>query len=543
MRLFAINEPRMIPVLSRAQMRAYDRYAIETCHVPGIVLMENAGRGAADHACKLLGGMQGVLGARVLVVAGAGNNGGDGFVVARHLSSRGADVRVFLAGSTERVHGDARINHDAFLDLGGHVTVIDPRAINELGDGSEALRELDASLGLADLVVDALFGTGLDRPIGEGMAAIIASINRAPGRRLALDIPSGLDADSGAPLGACVQADDTVCFGHLKVGLLTPQGARFAGRVQLADLGVPDKVILAKVGHVAEVIERKQVARLIAPRETDAHKFSVGAVLVCAGSAGKSGAALLSARGAFRAGAGVVTLATWPEALAAVDARMPSVMAIGLDREAPNARLDEALKGRKAVVIGPGFGLDDAARLAVEHVLATFAGPIVVDADALTLFRDRPSALAKAKGRLVLTPHPGEMGRLLGRSSDEVERDRFGAVRRCVELTSAVVVLKGARTIVASPDGRLAVNTTGNPILATAGAGDVLAGSIGAFLCSLGTFDAAMLGVHVHGLVGDVARARNGDRGVFADEIADGIPQVLEALVRDEPLPGMDERL
>jgi hydroxyethylthiazole kinase-like uncharacterized protein yjeF len=521
----------VIPVLSRAQMRAFDRHAVEQCHVPGVVLMENAGRGAADVAARLL--PSGLTGARVVVVCGAGNNGGDGFVVARHLWARGADVSVFLAGSPERVFGDARINHDAYLDLGGAVTVVRP-------PDDAGLSALGAALARAELVVDALFGTGLDRPIDAQMGAIVAAINRAPGRRLALDIPSGLDADSGAPLGACVEAHDTVCFGHLKVGLLTPQGARFSGRVHVCDLGVPD-TILGKVGHVAEVIERRAVARLLGPRETDAHKFSVGAVLVCAGSAGKSGAALLSARGAFRAGAGVVTIATWPEALAAIDARMPEVMAVGLDRAHPNQHVDTLLDRRKAVVIGPGFGLDGPSKQVIEHVLDTFEGPVVVDADALTQLKGEPARFARAKGPLVLTPHAGEMGRLLGVSPEAVEQDRFGSVRRAVEATKAVVVLKGARTIVASPDGRIAVNTTGNPILATAGSGDVLAGMIGALLCSLPPFEAAVVGVHLHGLVGDVLRARQGDRGVFAGEIADELPRVLEALLRGEPLP--EERM
>ncbi len=514
----------MIPILSRAQMRAYDRYAIETCHVPGVVLMENAGRGAADVAARVLAG--GLNGARVVVVCGAGNNGGDGFVVARHLWSRGADVRVFLAGSPERVFGDARINHDAYLDLGGQVTVVRPT-------DDMILSELEAALGLADLVVDALFGTGLDRQIAAPMAEIIAAINRAPGRRLALDIPSGLDADSGAPLGTCVEAHDTVCFGHLKVGLLTPQGARFAGRVHVCDLGVPD-VILEKVGHVAEVVERRAVASALSAREADAHKFSVGAVLVCAGSTGKSGAALLSARGAFRAGAGVVTIATWPEALSVVDARMPEVMAVGLDRDAPVVKLETLLDRRRAVVVGPGFGLDDAARKVVDRVLDTFAGPVVVDADAITLFKDKPQRFAKARGPLVLTPHAGEMGRLLGIPAEQVERDRFGAVRKLVEVTGAVVVLKGARTIIASPDGRVAVNTTGNPVLATAGSGDVLAGMVGGLLCSMSPFDAAASAVYVHGVVADELRARVGDRGVFASEIADEVPRVIEGLLKLE---------
>lgn len=511
----------MIPVLSRDQMRAFDRYAIETCHVPGVVLMENAGRGAADVAGRILGAK--LTEARVVVVCGAGNNGGDGFVVARHLWSRGAVVQVFLAGAPERVLGDARVNHDAYLDLGGHVEVLD------LAD----LTGLEAALGLADLVVDALFGTGLDRPVGAETATLIDALNRAPGHRLSLDLPSGLHADSGAPLGACVVAHDTVCFGHLKVGLLTPQGARHAGRIHVCDLGVPS-TILGRVGHVAEVIEKKAVAELFVPREADAHKFSVGAVLVCAGSAGKSGAALLSARGAFRAGAGLVTIATWPEALAAVDARMPEVMAVALDRAAPTTPFATLLTNRRAVVVGPGFGLDAPARAVVDHLLATFDGPLVLDADGLTLFRGEPERLRAARGPLVLTPHAGEMGRLLGLSSDEVEADRFGAVRRLVAATGATVVLKGARTIVASPEGRVAVNTTGNPVLATAGSGDVLAGMIGAFLCAMAPFDATVAGVHVHGLVGDVLRAKSGDRGVFASEIADEIPRVLDALSRDE---------
>jgi NAD(P)H-hydrate epimerase len=199
------------------------------------------------------------------------------------------------------------------------------------------------------------------------------------------------------------------------------------------------------------------------------------------------------------------------------------------------------LARRRAVVMGPGFGRAEAAKKVIERVLETFEGPMVVDADAITLFKDRPAELARARGPLVLTPHAGEMGRLLGISADDVERDRFGAVRKLVDLTGAVVVLKGARTIISAPDGRIAVNTTGNPLLATAGAGDVLAGIVGALLCSMKPFEAAMAAVHLHGLVADVLRARAGDRGVFASEIADELPRVIDALLREEPLPG--ERL
>ena len=305
----------MIPVLTRAQMRAFDRYAIEDCHVPGIVLMENAGRGAADVISAMIEARRvtgdrylhstglplssdapdlGVdhpstvpaasadaaslpsrraaadaqaarvrafpvrhvkgpgqpatypLDARVVVVCGAGSNGGDGFVVARHLLARGAAVEVFLAGSSEKVTGESRINHDAYIDLGGNFT--------ELPEGA-ALAPLEGSLGRADLVVDAIFGTGLARPIEGHLAAVIAAINRGGARCVALDIPSGLDADSGSPLGICVQADETVTFGHLKIGLLTPEGARLAGTIHVVDLGVPESPILAQVGHVAPAVE------------------------------------------------------------------------------------------------------------------------------------------------------------------------------------------------------------------------------------------------------------------------------------------------
>ncbi|MDC0741833.1 NAD(P)H-hydrate epimerase [Polyangium mundeleinium] len=277
----------MIPVLTRAQMRAFDKYAIETCHVPGVVLMENAGRGAADVLSAMIEARRPhtpsreadaisararsfpvrhvqspgqpatyPLEARVVVVCGTGNNGGDGFVVARHLYARGAEVEVYLAGKSEKVMGDARINHDAYIDLGGRFF--------ELPEGA-GLGPLHTALARADFVIDALFGTGLDRPITGHLADVIAVLNDAAARCVALDIPSGLDADSGAPLGIAVRADDTVTFGHLKIGMLTPEGARLAGNVHVVDLGVPDPPILTHVGVVAEVIRRETVGSYFAP--------------------------------------------------------------------------------------------------------------------------------------------------------------------------------------------------------------------------------------------------------------------------------------
>jgi len=516
----------MKPVLSRAQMRAYDKFAVETCHVPGVVLMENAGRGAADVIMSLARAPA----ERIVVVCGAGNNGGDGFALARHLLSRGIDVRCFLMASSEKVMGDARINHDSFIDVGGHYT--------ELPPGKE-LGPLENELAGATMVVDALFGTGLDRPIKGHLKDVIDVINQFEAHRVALDIPSGLDADTGTPLGVAVHAHDTVTFGCLKIGLLTPQGARLAGNVHVIDLGMPP-IVLAHVGHVAEVIERDTVSSWIAAREANVHKHAAGSVLCVAGSRGKLGAALLLGRGALRAGAGLVTIASWPDAVDALEGRIVELMSARIDRADIAGSLDRALEGKRVVVIGPGFGLDDAAKAAVEHVIFRWPGAKIVDADALTLFAGRPEALAAAQGPMILTPHPGEAGRLLGKKSDEVERDRTVAVRELAERTKATIVLKGARTIVAGSSGPLYINTTGNPVLATAGAGDVLAGIIAAFACAMPAEHAACAGVHVHGLAADAWRAKHGgaDRGLLASEIGDEVPAVLAALTRRaDPLP------
>jgi NAD(P)H-hydrate epimerase len=587
----------MIPVLTRAQMRAFDRYAIESCHVPGIVLMENAGRGAADVISAMIEAQRPArpalghdrrvqplplladsaapgpavaaappaetsprraaadafaararafpvrhvkgpgqpatypLDACVVVVCGAGNNGGDGFVVARHLLARGAEVEVFLAGSSEKVTGESRINHDAYIDLGGTFT--------ELPHGAP-LSPLEESLGRADLVVDALFGTGLDRPIHGHLAEVIATINRAGARCVALDIPSGLDADSGAPLGIAVQADDTVTFGHLKIGLLTPEGARLAGNIHVVDLGVPDPPILAQVGHVAEVIRRAHVGSFLLPREPNVHKHQAGDVLVVAGSAGKVGSSLLAASAAMRAGAGLATICSWPDAIEALESRVVEIMTACIDPGRIEASLDEALARRTAVVVGPGLGLDERARAAVDHVVLGWDGLKVVDADAITHFVGRSEALASARGQCILTPHPGELGRLLGKSGRAIEQDRFGTVREAVARTRAIVVLKGARTIIATPDDRMFISMAGNPALATAGSGDVLSGIIAALACSMSPVQAACAGVLIHGLAGDLWLARTGsDRGMLAGEIAEAVPGILAALARGvDPVAG-----
>jgi len=508
----------MIPVLSRVQMRAFDKHAIDACKVPSLVLMENAGRGAADVIEReVLGGR--VDGKRVVVVCGAGNNGGDGFVVGRHLLARGARVEAWLAGEATKMTADCRANYDAFVGLGGRVDAVAPAALDPLR----------VALAASDVVIDALFGTGLDRPIGELFAGVVGFINDARVRKVALDVPSGMNADTGVAMGTAVRADFTVTFAHLKLGHVTGQGAHLSGVVRVVDIGVPSSI---RAEHAAALTEARDVRAVVSPRPVDAHKYRAGHVAVIAGSPGKIGAALMAAHGALRGGAGAATIVTWPDAATAIESRVVEVMTARIGAGGVlTEELDAVLTNKRAVVIGPGFGMGARAREAVRHVLGTYKGPIVVDADALSMHAKALEEFAVASGRAILTPHAGELGRLLGITSDEVESDRFGAARTAAARAASVVVLKGPYTVIASPDGRLVVNPTGNPALATAGAGDVLAGLLGALACSLPPFEAAWCAAYLHGAAGDAWKAKNGDRGLLASTIADEVPGVLRDLL------------
>jgi len=511
----------VIPVLSREQIREFDRHAIESCRVPSVVLMENAGRNAA---AVVLEHASGKTPSRVLVVAGLGNNGGDGFVVARHALVAGASVEVWLAGDPERLRGDAKANHDAWSGLGGRVSRVEDAA------GVDALAAALAQLASEDVIVDALLGTGLDRPVEGLLADVISAVNAARAEIVSLDVPSGLDANTGAALGVCVRAKKTVTFAHPKLGLLTPVGSALAGELRVVDIGVPGE-LEREVGASAYCVDGADVAGWLTPRSRAAHKGNAGHVFALAGSPGKTGAALLVARGALRAGAGLATLCTFADAAAAIDRRVLEEMTARIDPDAIEASLDAQLERADVLVLGPGFGTDDRAKRAIDHVVQTFDGPIVLDADALTLHVGRLGELKSAKGALILTPHPAELGRLLGTSAAEVEQDRFSAVVRAASESGAVVLLKGVYTLVAAPGEPVWVNTTGTPALATAGAGDVLSGVIAALAVSLPARRAASAGAHVHGLAAERwSRASGSDRGLLAHEVADQIPHALAAL-------------
>jgi hydroxyethylthiazole kinase-like uncharacterized protein yjeF len=517
----------LIPVLSRAQMRRFDARAIEVWRTPGIILMENAGRGAAERIVERLP----TPNARVVIVCGTGNNGGDGFVVARHLLSRGYRPSVFLCGSLDHCAGDARVNYDSFAALHGTV-----HTLANAGD----MEPLRSALERTTVIVDALFGTGLDRAIGGYMAEVVELLNATPRKRVSLDVPSGLNADTGAPLGPTVKADLTITFAHPKLGLLTPHGRRYAGEIEVVDLGVPSDV--DEVGCSAELIERQDVARWLVRRSVDSHKYAAGHVAIFAGSAGKIGASLLVANGALRAGAGAATIVTWPDAVAALQARVVEVMTASLDANSVPASVDRTLRSKRTVVIGPGFGVDGPAESVLNHVLSTWRGPAVLDADAITLLSHDPSAALRSPAACILTPHAGELARLLGTTADQIEADRFGSVLKAARRTGSVVVLKGAHSLIADPTGRIAINVRGTSALATAGSGDVLAGIVGALASSLDPFEAACAGAFLHAEAG-LAAAAGGDRGLIASQIAEVLPVLLRDLVRDPfsaPVPKTD---
>jgi NAD(P)H-hydrate epimerase len=381
------------------------------------------------------------------------------------------------------------------------------------------------------VVVDALFGTGLDRAISGVAADLVNRVNAAAGAyRVALDVPSGLNADTGVPLGPTVQAERTLTFAYPKLGLLTPRGRRYAGALDVIGLGVPGEVP-PEVGVAAHLLERNDVASWITRRAPDAHKYAAGHVAILAGSAGKTGAALLVAHGALRAGAGAATIATWPDTATALETRVTEVMCARLDADDVPGSVDRALRGKHSVVLGPGFGLDDMANVAIEHVIASWRGPIVIDADAITQLANDPSVALRGVGARVLTPHAGELARLLGTTAAEVEDDRFGAVAAAAKRTGSVVLLKGAHSVVCDPSGRMAIDVLGTPALATAGSGDCLAGIIGALACSLGPFEAACAGAWLHATAGERWSSTHGDRGLLASEIADQVPYVLKELL------------
>lgn len=504
-------------VATGAEMRAIDREAIEEYGIPEAALMERAGYEVAVRARALLGGR--VAGARVYVVCGGGNNGGDGFVAARYLANWGARVDVGLAVAPERLQGASGAFFTALVRMGVPAAPAEGEA-------------LEAALAGADLVVDAVLGTGFKAPLREGVARITSRVNASGRPVVAVDIPTGVEADTGvAPAGA-IRARTTVTFGLPKVGHLLGDGRECTGELHVADIGFPGALLSAE-GARRLWVREEAARRLLQPRPKGGHKGTFGRVVVVAGSEGMAGAAALAAMGALRSGAGLVTWAGPKSILPIVQSLVPEATALGLPErggilaEDGVDRLVEAIRPGDAVVFGPGLRPDAAVHRALRR-LAEAGAPLVVDADGL-------NALAlwgpvRARAPLVLTPHPKEAARLLGIEARAVSADPIEAARRIAEAHGGVAVLKGSPSV--THDGaRAYINGSGDVSLATGGSGDVLSGVIGALLAQgYAPVHAAVLGVFVHGRAGELLAGSPGRHAAIARDVAGAVGEAFRLL-------------
>jgi NAD(P)H-hydrate epimerase len=497
-------------------MREADRRTIEEVGIASIVLMENAGRqvvGALEATFEDLDSMQ------VAILAGRGNNGGDGFVVARTLAERGVGVGVYLLGQAAEVTGDARVNLDILQRLGIDVVEIADAAQWEL-HGTDVLG--------SDLIVDALFGTGLRGPLTGLAETVVADVNSVARPVVSIDLPSGVLADTPHIPGPAIDATVTVTIAAPKLPLVLSPAERLAGTLVIADIGIPDSVIDSLDGPRVEILTRTNMRPVVEPRPPDSHKGDYGRVLIVGGSRGKSGAAALAATAALRSGAGLVTVATPRSAAPILAALSAEIMTLPLD-EAPDGTVaaeavDTILDATAdVIVVGPGLGRTPSATAFTLRLLERSGVPVILDADALNAFEGQAERLVgREDSPVIVTPHPGEMARLVGLSTDAVQANRLEVAREFATTHRVHVVLKGHRTLIASPEGIVAINLTGNPGMATAGSGDVLAGMIGAWFGQLLDADAAArLAVYLHGLAGDLAEADEGEVALIAGDIVD----------------------
>jgi len=521
------------PVFTGDEMRRLDERAIRELGIPGATLMENAGRGAADAIlARLTSARRPARGRRVALVCGKGGNGGDGFVAARWLARQGVRCDVLLGGSPGDVRGDAAQKLEALKQARLRPTVV-----------SDAAR-LAPVLARADLVIDALLGTGARAAPEGSIAEAITAINASGRPVLALDIPSGLPADGGPPYGPTVRADATVTFAGLKRGLVVPPGRDLAGRVSVVDIGVPAGEVARGISTF--VLDAADVARHFPRREAAAHKGTYGHLLVVAGSLGKTGAAALAAEGALRAGAGLVTVATAATQQPVVAGLVLEAMTAALAEGAPGVigeaawpALAELVAARDAVAIGPGIGLDAGVRELARRLVVEARVPMVVDAAPLTALSGHLDLLRKAAAPRCLTPHPGELARLLEKQVPDVERARIEVAREFATTHRVHLVLKGAVSVVAAPDGTAFLNPTGNPGMASGGTGDVLTGIAGAFLArGLAPGDALASAVYLHGLAGDVAAERVGEESLIARDVIAALPEAFGRIERSEAPSG-----
>jgi NAD(P)H-hydrate epimerase len=512
-------------VATSEEIKRIDRRAIEKYGIPGTVLMENAGRSVVLSMIDRYGNLKGK---RVSIVAGKGNNGGDGFVIARYLHNFNVKVDVFLTSRSSEIKGDARINLNILKRSG--IPLCE----------KFSLKELDIYLKHSDIIVDAIFGTGLSSEVKKPFSDVINLINCSGKPVVSVDIPSGISSDAGEVLGIAVKADLTVTFVIPKRGILLFPGAEYAGVVKVADIGIPAKVI-EEEDIRCNLLTREEIRSLLPERRPDSHKGLFGHLLVIAGSVGKTGAAVMTGLSALRVGSGLVTIATPASLNNILEAKLTEVMTFPLPEtdvqsialSAENI-LIKLMPMMSAIAIGPGLSVHPETVRLVRRLITKSERPMVIDADALNSLAGYLDILKRSKVPLILTPHPGEMARLIGKTSKDVQKDRIRIAHDFAMKHRVYLVLKGARTVFSDPDGNIYINTSGNPGMATAGTGDVLTGIIAGLISQgIDPLSALKSGVHIHGLAGDLSAEELGDMGMIACDIIERIPRVIKSLKSD----------
>lgn len=510
-------------IVSPAEMAEMDRRTIHEFGMPGHTLMENAGRGAMEVFSNHFPDFRTK---KICVICGKGNNGGDGLVMARYI---GRPVKVFLVGSKDSVQGDAAINLHLLEKIG--ITVTEIITEKDLSFFKTAVPE-------HDIFIDAIFGTGLNAPVKGIAESIICFLNKTNANVFSVDIPSGIDSKTGKPLGIAIQASVTATFGFPKIGHAVYPGASYCGKTDIIDIGIP-KYISESIAPRHELVTQKYVSGLLKKRHPETHKGTNGHVIVAGGSPGKSGAPMMTAAAALRTGSGLVTLALPISLRPFAEISSFEIMTEAIPETAEGcianiseSYLDNILNGKQVMAVGPGMDEGPETKEFLSKIIKTAEIPLVIDAGALNIIARTPDILRTLKTPAILTPHPGEMARLAKKTTSEIQEDRINVASSFAREYGVYLVLKGAGTVIASPDGRIMINRTGNPGLATAGTGDVLTGIIAGLVAQgLKPLDAAAAGVYIHGKTADRVAAKIGPFGFMATDIISAIPSCLAALV------------
>ncbi len=512
-------------LVTAQEMAELDRRTIEEVGIPGAVLMENAARGALAFFERVIPDL---IHRRVVVLAGTGNNAGDGFVIARLLHGKGTWVRVVCLRPADRLRGDALLNYRILENIG-----VRPAHWDESADFSSQF----SLIREADVIIDALLGTGLSSPVQGLYRDVIEAVNALEKPVLAVDVPSGLDASTGKVLGAALRAIATATFGLPKVGQRIGQGDALVGALQVVDIGIPDCVV-ASAGIQRWWLDENLCRQWLEPRPAETHKGRAGHVCLLSGSPGKTGAATLASLGAARVGAGLVTLFVPRSLNPILEVKLTEAMTFPIAETSEQSAAAAAepeilsfLQGKQALAVGPGISLHQETKQLLFNLISQAPCPLVLDADALTLVAEDPETLRSASVPVILTPHPGEMARLMACSVTEVQANRLEVSREFSRKYGVIVLLKGHRTVIAAPDGKMAINGSGTPAMASGGMGDVLTGMIAGFLAQgFEPFQATCLAAFVHGKAAEKACRDHTTRGLLASDVLEEIPFVIGEL-------------